>query len=108
MKAMCFSSVIVGELTGGNLSNRAEIPSVLQALPVASHAEQEEVMQFIENHRLMGKGLGYVDMHWIASAVLSGVPIWTLGKKFKDAYSQLGFDYQQTTGRLKNLPADRR
>jgi predicted nucleic acid-binding protein len=89
---------ITGELACGNLSNRAEIMALLQALPLANHAEHEEVMLFIENYNLMGKGLGYVDMHLIASAVLSGVPIWTLDKKLKDVSSKLSLDYQQTTG----------
>jgi len=90
---------IAGELACGNLSNRAEILSLLEALPLANHAEHAEVMYFIENYKLMGKGLGYVDMHLIASAVLSKVPIWTLDKRLKDASSKLGLDYQQTTGR---------
>ena len=90
---------VTGELACGNLSNRAEILSLLQALPLADHAEHEEVMQLIENYNLMGKGLGYVDMHLLASAVLSRVPIWTLDKKLRDVSSQLGLDYQQTTGR---------
>ncbi len=90
---------IIGELACGNLSNKAEILSLLRALSPASHAEHEEVMQFIENYKLMGKGLGYVDMHLIASAVLSKVPIWTLDKKLKDVSLKLGLNYQQTTGR---------
>jgi predicted nucleic acid-binding protein len=90
---------IVGELACGNLSNRAEILSLLQALPLASHVEHEEVMQFIENYGLMGKGLGYVDMHLMASTVLSRIPIWTLDKKLKDVASKLGLDYKYATGR---------
>src|SRR3990172_2433792 len=72
---------IVGELACGNLRNRLEILSLLQALPMATQAEHEEIMQFIESNKLMGKGLGYIDVHLIASAVLTGVPIWTLDKK---------------------------
>jgi predicted nucleic acid-binding protein len=90
---------IAGELACGNLSNRTEILSLLQALPLVNHAEHGEVMQFIENYKLMGKGLGYVDMHLIASAVLSKVPIWTLDKKLKDISSKLDLDYQNTTDR---------
>jgi predicted nucleic acid-binding protein len=90
---------ITGELACGNLSNRAEILSLLQTLPLANHAEHEEVMHFIENYKLMGKGLGYIDMHLIASAILSKVPIWTLDKKLKDVSSKLGLVYQQTTNR---------
>lgn len=84
---------IVGELACGNLSNRAEILSLLQALPLADHAEHEEVMHVIKNNSLMGKGLGFIDMHLIASAILTKVPIWTLDKKLKEVSSKLGLGY---------------
>src|SRR3972149_702348 len=66
---------IVGELACGNLSNREEILSLLQALPMAVYAEHDEVMAFIENYSLMGKGLGYLDMHLLSSAILTKVPL---------------------------------
>jgi predicted nucleic acid-binding protein len=72
---------IVGELACGNLRNRSEIISLLKRLPPAIVAQHEEVMQFIENFGLMGKGLGYIDMHLLASARLTGIPLWTLDKK---------------------------
>ena len=84
---------IVGELACGNLKNRSEILSLLRALPVAIHAEHEEVMQFIENYSLMGKGLGYIDMHLLASAILTKVPLWTLDKKLNDISSKLRLAY---------------
>lgn len=84
---------IVGELACGNLVNRSEILSLLQALPMATHVEHEEVMQFIENYSLMGKGLGYIDMHLIASAILTKVPLWTLDKKLNEVSSKLGLEY---------------
>jgi hypothetical protein len=40
-------------------------------------------MSFIEKYHLMGKGLGYIDMHLLASAFLSNIPLWTLDKKLK-------------------------
>jgi hypothetical protein len=81
---------IVGELACGNLRNRAEIISLLQRLPGAIRAEHEEVMQFIEHHGLMGKGLGFIDMHLLASARLSGVTLWTLDKGLNEVAKQLG------------------
>jgi len=84
---------IVGELACGNLSNRSEILSLLQALPLVNHAEHEEVMHFIESYSLMGRGLGYIDMHLIASALLTKVPIWTLDKKLKEVSSKLRLEY---------------
>jgi predicted nucleic acid-binding protein len=84
---------IVGELACGNLKNRSGILSLLQALPMTTPAEHEEVMRFIENHSLMGKGLGYIDMHLLASAILSRVPVWTLDKKLKQVSSRLCLGY---------------
>jgi len=84
---------IVGELACGNLKNRSEILSLLQALPTAIYAEHEEVMQFIENYSLMGKGLGYIDMHLLSSAILTKVPLWTLDKKLNQISLKLGLAY---------------
>ena len=84
---------IAGELACGNLKNRSEILSLLQTLPMVTPAEHEEVMRFIESNRLMGKGLGYIDMHLLASALLSGVPLWTLDKRLKQISLKLGLAY---------------
>jgi len=84
---------IVGELACGNLKNRSEVLSLLQALPMAVHAEHEEVIQFIQNHRLMGKGLGYIDVHLLASANLMEVQLWTLDKRLNEVSSRMGLAY---------------
>ncbi len=81
---------IVGELACGNLQQRSEILVHLQALPQAIPAEHEEVMQFIENYSLRGKGLGYIDMHLLASAFLTKVPLWTLDQKLHKVAVKLG------------------
>ena len=85
--------LIVGELACGNLKNRAVILSFLQLLPMSIEAEHDEVLSFIENNRLMGKGMGYVDVHLITSAVLTGVPVWTLDKKLAQAADSLHIKY---------------
>lgn len=86
-------SFVIGELACGNLNNRVEILSLLQALPAAVHAEHEEVMHFIEKHSLMGKGLGYVDAHLLVAAVLTQAPLWTFDKKLQESSSRLGLSY---------------
>lgn len=85
---------IIGELACGNLKDRAIILSFLQWLPMSIEAEHEEVLYFIENNRLMGKGIGYVDAHLIASAVLTGIPIWTLDKKLAQVADSLQIKYK--------------
>jgi len=86
--------LVVGELACGNIRNRTEILSLIQLLPLVTGAKHEEVLQFIEHNHLMGKGLGYIDVHLCASAVLTGVPMWTYDKKLNEANEGLGIRYK--------------
>ncbi len=86
--------LVIGELACGNLKNRGEILSLLQSLPSAESVEQDELLQFIESHQLMGKGLGLIDMHMLASAVLTGIPLWTLDKKLKQVSAGFRVGYE--------------
>jgi predicted nucleic acid-binding protein len=81
---------IIGELACSNLKNRNEILSLLQALPTAVLASHEEVLHFINKHRLMGIGLGYIDVHLLASSLLSGALLWTKDKKLREAANEMG------------------
>lgn len=81
---------IVGELACGNLKKRSQILSLLDTLPMAHLAEHEEVMHIIEKYRLMGKGLGYIDVHLLASAMLANISLWTLDKRLTTVSNALG------------------
>lgn len=53
------------------------------------------MLEFIERRRLMGKrlmgkGLSFVDLHMLASALLAGVPLWTYDRELADAARSLG------------------
>jgi len=85
---------IIGELACGNLENRKEILALLKALPAAVEARHEEALHLIEFHRLMGQGLGYVDVHLLAAALLMSVSLWTSDKSLKDAAARLQVDFK--------------
>jgi len=85
---------IVGELACGNLKNRNEVLSLLQLLPPAILANHEEILQFIEGNQLMGKGLGYVDVHLSASAVLTGIQMWTYDRRLNETNEALRIRYK--------------
>lgn len=80
---------VIGELACGNLSERQEILGLMNELPVAVTAEHEEVLDFVETQGLMRKGLGWVDAHLLASALLSSTPIWTEDKELAEAARSL-------------------
>ena len=71
---------IVGELACGSIANRIEVLDLLKALPLASIAEHDEVMHFLHEKRLYGRGLGWIDLHLLASASLSKATLWTMDR----------------------------
>ncbi len=81
---------IIGELACGNLKNRKEIISLLHALPHVDKADDDEVLFFIEKHKLMGLGIGLIDCHLLASCKLGNSCILTKDKRLRDAAGQLG------------------
>ena len=85
---------IIGELACGNLKNRNEIISLLQSLPMAPTIEFDEFLFFIDRNHLMGKGVGFVVVHLLASAQLFGIPLWTADKRLKSAADQLELTFK--------------
>ena len=80
---------ILGELACGSLRNRDETLRTLAALPRAAVATDDEALVMIERSRLMGRGLGYIDVHLIASALIGGDVIWSRDKSLDLAAREL-------------------
>ena len=77
---VCCHWFVIGELACGTLHNRSEVLRLLSALPAAPLADHEEVLSFIAERKLAGRGLGWIDMHLLASALLANCPLWTFDK----------------------------
>lgn len=86
---------ITGELACGNLKHRKEILLLLGELPQSTLATHEEILEFIEAKNLMGIGLGLVDVHLLASALLDQSFLWTLDKPLHSAAQKLNIAYQK-------------
>ena len=84
---------VIGELACGNLKNRAKVLSFLERIPMVVLARHEEVLQLIDSHNFMGYGIGWIDAHLLASAVLTGVPLWTADRKLRNVAALLGVLY---------------
>ena len=80
---------VTGELACGSLSNRREILRLLGALPGAVTAEDAEVMRLVEDARLYDRGIGWLDAHLLAAALLSRARIWTLDRSLAAAAKRL-------------------
>lgn len=75
---------VIGELACGQLRRRRDVLDLLAALPSATMATHEETLALIEEQKLMGKGIGYIDVHLMASAMLSeATTLWTSDKQLR-------------------------
>jgi predicted nucleic acid-binding protein len=81
---------VSGELACGNLKHRAAVLSELITLPSAKLATDSDVLHLIDERKLWGRGLGWVDIHLLASALLSHCRFWTLDKRLQRAANDLG------------------
>ena len=89
---------VVGELACGNLKNRSEVLQLLGDLPGAPMATDAEALDFIERRALMGRGIGYIDVHLLASVVLAGsARLWTRDQRLAAVAEDLKLAYEEQT-----------
>lgn len=81
--------LIVGELACGTLANRRAILELLQQLPQLAPAMDAEVLRFIERHRIMGRGIGYVDAHLLAACAIHHAAIWSRDRRLAEIATEL-------------------
>ncbi len=84
---------VIGELACGTFKNYDEILSLINNLHRSKKAAIEECLLFIRLNKLNGKGIGFVDVHLLASSKLSGYPLFTYDKKLFAAAKQLEISY---------------
>ena len=87
--------MVIGELACGNIRDRQQTIRILNRLPRASLAGHSEVIDFIEARRLMGRGIGYIDVHLLASAMLDdSTKLWTVDRRLHNAAVELRVAYE--------------
>jgi predicted nucleic acid-binding protein len=87
--AVLMHPFIVGELACGNLERRVEVLDLLGGLPHAVVADHDEVLELVARQRLHGRGVGWIDVHLLASAMLSGVRLWTRDRRLSGVAARL-------------------
>lgn len=82
---------VIGELALGSLRDRNEVLRSLADLRQTVVATDDETMRFIDRHRLMGSGIGYIDAHLLASVALTpSAKLWTRDAKLASVAGRLG------------------
>ncbi len=87
---------VLGELACGNLNNRSEVLRLLRDLPMAPTATDPEVLVLIESRALVGRGIGYIDVHLLASTALEGVAwLWTRDRRLAETAAELELAFDE-------------
>jgi predicted nucleic acid-binding protein len=82
---------VVGELAMGNLSDWSVTVASLRALPTLEIANDDLFFAFVAENRLMGKGVGFVDAHLLASvSSRPGTKLWCRDKRLNECADRLG------------------
>jgi len=89
--AVCTHPYVVGEIALGQIRQRGIVLRSLQALPEVTVATEREVLTFINNHALFGRGVGYVDASLLAATrITPHTWLWTRDKKLGAVAMGLG------------------
>jgi len=81
---------IIGELASGNLRRRSEILGLMRELPAVAVVDHDEALAFLDSHRLIGSGLGWIDIHLLASARLTSTLLWTRDRRLATVVQRMG------------------
>lgn len=87
---------VIGELALGGLRKRSGVLALLRALPRLSSATDDEVLYFIEQRGVSGKGIGYVDAHLLAAVAMHGATLWTRDKRLRDIAEEHSWAFPAT------------
>lgn len=86
---------VIGEILLENLEDRRQTAEVLGDMPQAEIAMHEEVLSLIADHFLYGIGIGHIDAHLLASAMLMpGTRVWTRDKRLAAAAERMSLAFK--------------
>lgn len=81
---------VIGELGLGSIPQRVATLQQLHRLPSATVARHDDVMRLVDQQRLYGSGLSYIDVHLLAAARLTpGASLWSRDKRLSAAAEKL-------------------
>jgi len=86
---MVFGELLLGDTNGA----RKHLLDAYAQMHHAVTVQHEEVVEFVRMRRLSGRGVGWVDINILASAVVGGFHVWTADSRFSAIASDLRVAY---------------
>lgn len=89
--------LVFGELLIGDRGGRAKLLTAYALMQQAGTVPHVEAVEFVRTRRLFGLGVGWIDVHLLASALVGRFQLWTADPRFQAMAEQLGIAYRPTT-----------
>ena len=88
---------VLAELALGSLSQRIKTLTLLEQLPSCKVAMLMEVREMIDKRSLYTRGIGLIDAHLVASALIDPrATLWTRDKRLRTVAEELGIHAELT------------
>ena len=84
---------VLGELLIGDTGRRGDFLATYEYIPYAEVISHGEVVTFVRDRSLAGRGVGWVDTHLLASALVGGYSLWTADRSLEALARELGVAY---------------
>jgi predicted nucleic acid-binding protein len=91
---VCGHDFVYGELLIGDVGGRKKLLADYEQMhqaPVVPHAD---VVAFVRNRRLHGRGIGWIDAHLLASSLVGRLKLWTTDPRLMALATELGVSYE--------------
>jgi len=85
---------VYGELLIGAKGGRKELLANYERIDRAPLVPHEEVVAFVRDRTLSGRGIGWIDAHLLASALVGRLRLWTVDSQLATVASELGIAYE--------------
>lgn len=87
--------LVFGELLIGDKGGRKKLLDAYGQMRYASSIPHEELVEFVRTRKLHGRGVGWIDIHLLASAVVDGLPLWTADPRLAALARELRVAYDR-------------
>ena len=85
---------VYGELLVGDRGGRQELLSHYERMEQVAPVPHGDVVAFVRARKFHGRGIGWIDAHLLASALVSGVQLWTADGPLGAIADELGIAYR--------------
>ena len=84
---------VYGELLIGDKGGRGELLANFERMDQAPRVPHSEVVAFVRDRKLNGRGIGWIDAHLLASALVGRLKLWTTDSPLVAVARELGIAY---------------